>query len=224
MIEKLKYDSSTGLIPAIIQDSKTKYILMHAFMNEESFRITKETKKVTFFSRSRQALWTKGETSGNFLELISWSTDCDQDTILIQVKPLGPTCHLGSKSCFNSESAKLEMNFTIAATESQTPKLKYDNNLDLSFLIELEKVIDDRFTNKSLKKSYVSSLIESGLDKIIQKVGEEAIETVISAKNSDQKEFIYESADLLFHLLVLLRAKSTSLNDIIIELKSRQKK
>ncbi len=202
-IESLNFDSTTNLIPAIIQDSKTDKILMHAYMNLESLQITLKTKKVTFFSRSRNSLWTKGETSGNFLNLVSISTDCDQDTLLIQANPEGPTCHLGSESCFKIESSG-----------------------DINFLKELDFIIDDRFNPKnrnteSNKKSYIQSLIDSGLDKIIQKVGEEAVETVIAAKNQDSKEFIYESADLVFHLMVLLKAKGLSLKDIAKELKSR---
>lgn len=201
MNANLKFDTTTGLIPAIVQDSSTGKILMQAYMNQESFNLTLETKKLTFFSRSRNQLWTKGETSGNFLELVSWSTDCDQDSLLFQAKPQGPTCHLGTESCFG-----------------ETPAFN-----DYVFIKKLEGIIDQRFSDRSDKKSYVKSLIESGLDKIIQKVGEEAIETVIAAKNPDDKEFVYETADLIFHLLVLLRAKKIPLKTILDELEKRHK-
>jgi phosphoribosyl-AMP cyclohydrolase / phosphoribosyl-ATP pyrophosphohydrolase len=234
-IKNLAFDSKTKLIPAIVQDSETKVILMHAYMNQESLKLTLKTNKVTFYSRSRQALWTKGETSGNFLNLVSITTDCDQDTLLIQAQPEGPTCHLGTTSCFDSKDSYIKSSAKIkkSSLKENNSKFKKENkktnNLnnrlsdDLTFLSDLEAVINDRFENKKSKKSYINSLIKSGLDKIIQKVGEEATETVIAAKNKDKKEFIYESSDLLFHLLVLLRAKNSSLSDLISELKRRNK-
>ncbi len=200
MTHSLTFDASTGLIPAIVQDAQTKEILMQGYMNQESFEKTLLSKKITFFSRSRQKLWTKGETSGHYLELVSWSTDCDQDSLLFQVHPSGPTCHLGTKSCF-AESV--------------------DNSL--LFLNDLEGIIAQRFADGDTK-SYVSSLVEAGLDKIAQKVGEEAVETVIAAKNENREEFKNEAADLLFHYLVLLKAKDTSLEQIVSVLKGRNSK
>lgn len=242
-IDKLNFDSKTGLIPAVVQDSTSNKILMHAYMNIESLQITLKTKKVTFFSRSRNSIWTKGETSGNYLNLVSIDTDCDLDTLLIQARPEGPTCHLGTQSCFENKntiylnSIHSETNNTLDSNSPHPNDLKTIE--DLIFLNKLESIIENRFNNKtgsnldntdlktsnneSTKKSYVQLLKESGLDKIIQKVGEEAIETVIAAKNNDSKEFIYEASDLVFHLMVLLKFKNLSLSDITNELKSRHK-
>ncbi|MBX7231246.1 MAG: bifunctional phosphoribosyl-AMP cyclohydrolase/phosphoribosyl-ATP diphosphatase HisIE [Bdellovibrionales bacterium] len=181
------------LLPVIVQDIETKSVLMLAYMNETAWQKTVVTGKVTFFSRKRQKLWTKGETSGNYLEHISAHLDCDQDTILLTARPLGPTCHRGTRTCFDGD-------------ESQKAS-------SLFFFDELQKIIEFRF-KKLPKKSYITSLIESGLDRMIQKVGEEAIETVIAAKNLDRENLIAESADLLFHLMVMLQAKGISLFEI----------
>jgi phosphoribosyl-ATP pyrophosphohydrolase/phosphoribosyl-AMP cyclohydrolase len=192
--------SAHGLIPAIIQDSETKNVLMLGYMNEESLQKTIETQKVTFFSRSKQRLWTKGEESGNFLNLVSIKNDCDGDTLLIQAKPVGPTCHTGADTCW------------------QEP-----NNPEYGFISDLEKTIKTRRENADSEKSYVASLFEKGINKIAQKVGEEAVEVVIEAKDNNDHLFLDESADLLFHYLILLQAKGFQLNDVVNVLKGRQK-
>lgn len=198
---KIDFNKNTdGLIPAIIQDATTKNVLMLGYMNQEAFDKTQETKKVTFFSRSKQRLWTKGEESGNFLELVSIKNDCDQDTLLISVRPVGPTCHTGSDTCWNEE-----------------------NTSNFGFFSELENVIKQRRTASDGSSSYVASLFEKGINKIAQKVGEEAVETVIEAKDDNDELFLYESADLLFHYLILLQAKGFTLKDIEAELIKRQK-
>ncbi|WP_163400905.1 bifunctional phosphoribosyl-AMP cyclohydrolase/phosphoribosyl-ATP diphosphatase HisIE [Flavobacterium fluviatile] len=192
--------SAHGLIPAIIQDSETKNVLMLGYMNEESLQKTIETQKVTFFSRSKQRLWTKGEESGNFLNLVSIKNDCDGDTLLIQAKPVGPTCHTGADTCW------------------QEP-----NSDNYGFISQLENTIKTRRENADSEKSYVASLFEKGINKIAQKVGEEAVEVVIEAKDNNDDLFLSESADLLFHYLILLQAKGYQLNDVIEVLKKRQK-
>lgn len=194
---EIKYNSH-GLIPAVIQDAQTKTVLMLGYMNEESIQKTKDTKKVTFFSRSKQRLWTKGEESGNFLNLVSIKNDCDNDTLLILVIPEGPTCHKGTDTCWEEENAS-----------------------SLGFLSELEDIISQRKENATGDTSYVASLFEKGINKIAQKVGEEAVETVIEAKDANDDLFLNESADLLFHYLILLQAKGYKLNDIVSVLKSR---
>lgn len=196
---KIKYDQN-GLVPAIIQDAITKNVLMLGYMNEASYQKTLETKKVTFFSRSKQRLWTKGEESGNFLNLVDIKNDCDSDSLLIQVNPVGPTCHTGTDTCWKEE-----------------------NNSSYGFLSVLEDVIAERVANKDTKKSYVASLFSKGINKVAQKVGEEAVETVIEAMDNNDELFLYESADLLFHYLMLLQAKGFTLKDIEKELKGRQK-
>jgi phosphoribosyl-ATP pyrophosphohydrolase/phosphoribosyl-AMP cyclohydrolase len=192
--------SAHGLIPAIIQDSETKNVLMLGYMNEESLQKTIETQKVTFFSRSKQRLWTKGEESGNFLNLVDIKNDCDGDTLLIQAKPVGPTCHTGADTCWQEE-----------------------NKENYGFLSSLENTIKTRRENADSEKSYVASLFEKGINKIAQKVGEEAVEVVIEAKDDNDDLFLSESADLLFHYLILLQAKGFQLNDVIDVLKKRQK-
>ena len=192
--------SAHGLIPAIIQDSETKSVLMLGYMNAESYQKTLDTKKVTFFSRSKQRLWTKGEESGNFLNLVDIKNDCDKDTLLIQVKPEGPTCHTGSDTCWQKS-----------------------NNQEYGFLSKLENTIKTRRENADSEKSYVASLFKLGINKIAQKVGEEAVEVVIEAKDDNDDLFLDESADLLFHYLILLQAKGFILNDVVQVLKNRQK-
>ncbi len=192
--------NTDGLIPAIIQDSETKTVLMLGFMNAEAYQKTVETKKVTFYSRTKQRLWTKGEESGNFLNLIDIKNDCDNDTLLIQVKPEGPTCHKGTDTCWADE-----------------------NKADYGFISNLEDTIQLRRENADSEKSYVASLFKLGMNKIAQKVGEEAIEVVIEAKDDNDDLFLSESADLLFHYLILLQAKGFKLNDVVEVLKSRQK-
>ncbi|MFV8343230.1 bifunctional phosphoribosyl-AMP cyclohydrolase/phosphoribosyl-ATP diphosphatase HisIE [Flavobacterium sp. XS2P39] len=192
--------NTDGLIPAIIQDSETKTVLMLGFMNAEAYQKTVDTKKVTFYSRTKQRLWTKGEESGNFLNLIDIKNDCDNDTLLLQVKPEGPTCHKGTDTCWADE-----------------------NKADYGFISNLEDTIQLRKENADSEKSYVASLFKLGINKIAQKVGEEAIEVVIEAKDNNDDLFLSESADLLFHYLILLQAKGFKLDDVVEVLKSRQK-
>ena len=197
---KVDFSKGDGLVPVIVQDNKTKNVLMLGYMNQEALTKTIETKKVTFFSRSKQRLWTKGEESGNFLNLIHISNDCDYDSIIVKVDPLGPTCHKGTGTCWGE-----------------------DNDLNtLQFLDNLENTISDRI-NKNDTKSYVSSLVKSGINKVAQKVGEEAVEVVIEAMDNKDNLFLSESADLLFHYLVLLQSKGYKLKDIIEILKERAK-
>ena len=191
--------STDGLIPAIIQDSKTQKILMLGYMNEGAFQKTEMEKRVTFFSRSKNRLWTKGEESGNFLEVNEISIDCDKDAILIKANPLGPVCHTGADTCFD------------------------EKNTSNSFLWELETIIAKRKLDPS-EQSYVSSLFGKGINKIAQKVGEEAVELVIEAKDSNNELFKNEAADLLFHYLILLSAKGFSLRDIESVLELRHSK
>lgn len=192
--------SAHGLIPAIIQDNETKSVLMLGYMNAEAYQKTIDTQKVTFYSRSKQRLWTKGEESGNFLNLVSIKNDCDDDTLLIQVNPVGPTCHNGTDTCWAEE-----------------------NKSDYGFISNLESTIKVRRENADSEKSYVASLFEKGINKIAQKVGEEAVEVVIEAKDDNDDLFLSESADLLFHYLILLQAKGFQLQDVVNVLKSRQK-
>nr|WP_294906086.1 bifunctional phosphoribosyl-AMP cyclohydrolase/phosphoribosyl-ATP diphosphatase HisIE [uncultured Lacibacter sp.] len=185
-----------GLLPAIIQDYKTSKVLMLGFMNEDAFKKTEEEGKVTFYSRSKQRLWTKGEESGNFLMVKQVLLDCDQDTLLIKAEPQGPTCHTGADTCWSEK-----------------------NHSD-DFLMYLEEIIELR--RKSTDgKSYVKSLFDKGINKIAQKVGEEATEIVIEAKDNNEELFLGEAADLMFHFIVLLRAKNVSLQDVIYVLKER---
>lgn len=190
--------SIDGLIPVIIQDCKTNIVLMLGYMNEEAFQKTKAEKRVTFYSRSKNRLWTKGEESGNFLEVDQVLLDCDQDTILIKASPKGVVCHTGADTCFN---------------EVNKP----------NFLYQLEETIRKRKSNPT-QGSYVSSLFSKGLNKIAQKVGEEAVELVIEAKDDNDELFVNEAADLLFHYLILLSAKGLSINDIINLLYKRSEK
>jgi phosphoribosyl-ATP pyrophosphohydrolase/phosphoribosyl-AMP cyclohydrolase len=189
--------AADGLLPAIIQDVNTRTVLMLGYMNEEALTKTQESGNVTFYSRTKKRLWTKGEESGNFLELVSIKEDCDQDTLLIQVKPKGPTCHKGSDTCWDSK-----------------------NESSFGFLSELEATIKSRKENNN-EESYVASLFRKGINKIAQKVGEEAIETVIEAKDDNEELFLNESADLLFHYMILLQAKGYTLTDIVSVLEDR---
>lgn len=191
---------SNGLVPTIIQDARTKNVLMLGYMNAEALNKTQETGKVTFFSRSKNRLWTKGEESGNFLNLVDIKNDCDNDSLLISVHPVGPTCHKGTDTCWEEE-----------------------NNSNFGFFSELEATIEQRRTAADGEKSYVASLFEKGINKIAQKVGEEAVETVIEAMDNNDELFLYESADLLFHYLMLLQAKGFTLKDIEAELMKRKK-
>ena len=196
----IAFDKFTdGLVPAIIQDAKTLKVLMLGYMNEEAFKMTVETGRVTFFSRSKSRLWTKGEESGNFLDLVAHHLDCDNDAILFKVNPVGPVCHTGADTCWN------EVN------ESE------------NFLVYLESIIEQRKTVND-GSSYVKSLFEKGINKIAQKVGEEAVELVIEAKDNDKDKFLNEGADLLFHYLLLLNSKGHTLEEVIAILKQRHQK
>ncbi|NOR29138.1 MAG: bifunctional phosphoribosyl-AMP cyclohydrolase/phosphoribosyl-ATP diphosphatase HisIE [Lutibacter sp.] len=190
--------NENGLVPAIIQDVATKNVLMLGYMNAEAFAKTSETKKVTFFSRNKNRLWTKGEESGNFLNVVSIKNDCDNDTLLIEVNPVGPTCHKGTDTCWGEY-----------------------NKPSFGFLSELEDVIKSRREAADSEKSYVASLFKKGINKIAQKVGEEAVEIVIEAKDNNDDLFLNEGADLLFHYLILLQAKGYTLKDIVQVLEGR---
>lgn len=196
-IDYKKY--ADGLVPAIIQDNHTNKVLMLGFMNEAAFLKTNETKKVTFYSRSKKRLWTKGEESGNYLKLKSIALDCDQDALLIKVSPVGPVCHKGTDTCWGE-----------------------DNVADFGFISKLENIIESRKNTARSEDSYVASLFEKGINKIAQKVGEEAVEVVIEAKDSNDDLFLSESADLLFHYLILLNAKGYAINNVIDVLKNRE--
>ena len=194
---EINFEKMGGLVPAIIQDADTAKVLMLGFMNREAYEKTLETGKVTFFSRTRQRLWTKGEESGNFLHLVSLSVDCDQDTLLIQAHPEGPVCHTGTDTCWGEK-----------------------NERPVLFLQELQDFIRTRHTEMP-EGSYTTSLFRSGINKMAQKVGEEAVETVIEACNGTDDRLIYESADLIYHLIVLLTSKGYGIEDIARELKVR---
>ena len=195
----INFEKSDGLVPCIVQDNTTLQVLMLGYMNQEAVDKTIQTNKVTFFSRSKNRIWVKGEESGNFLEMKSISVDCDNDTILIKAEPIGPTCHTGSKTCWNEEETT---GFGVVS--------------------RLEAVISDRINNPS-EKSYVSDLVSRGINKVAQKVGEEGVEVVIEALGTDDNLFLNESADLLFHYLILLQAKGFKMNDVLTVLKGREK-
>ncbi len=195
---KIDFDKMGGLVPAIIQDAVTKNVLMLGFMNEEAYQKTIDTKKVTFWSRTRNCLWTKGETSGNYLNLVDIRLDCDNDTLLVKVHPQGPTCHLGTDTCWGE-----------------------DNSLNpILFLPELQNFIDKRHQEMP-ENSYTTSLFKKGINKMAQKVGEEATETIIEATNGTNEQLVYESSDLLYHLIVMLTAKGLSIEDVASELIKR---
>lgn len=194
----INFDKGNGLIPAVIQDNNTLQVLMVGYMNEEALKKTEKEKIVTFFSRSKNRLWTKGETSGNYLHVAGISIDCDNDTLLIKVNPDGPTCHTGSTSCFGEESAK-------------------------GFIYKLEQVISERIDN-NVEGSYTNKIFRKGINKTAQKVGEEAVELIIEAKDNNQDLFINEAADLLYHILILLKAKEVRFTEIEECLKNRHNK
>ena len=201
LTNQIDFEKGEGLVPAIIQDVKTQKVLMLGYMNKESYEKTIETGKVTFFSRSKQRLWTKGEESGNFLNLKDLSLDCDNDTLLIKVAPVGPVCHKGTDTCW--------------AEENQASSI--------DFLLQLQQVINERKKNLS-EKSYTASLFNKGINKIAQKVGEEAVELVIEAKDDNKDLFMGEAADLMFHYLVLLAAKDYKLEEVVSLLVERHSK
>ena len=194
---ELNFEKMNGLLPAIIQDNDTQKVLMLGFMNKEAYEKTIETGQVTFYSRTKKRLWTKGEESGNFLNVVSIKADCDQDTLLVMVHPVGPVCHLGTDTCWGEK-----------------------NEQDVMFLKTLQDFIDKRY-DEMPEGSYTTSLFKSGVNKMTQKVGEEAVETVIEACNGTDERLIYESADLLYHLIVLLTSKGYRIEDIARELKER---
>ena len=194
---ELDFGKMNGLIPAIIQDNYTQKVLMLGFMNEEAYNKTVETGKVTFFSRTKNRLWTKGEESGNFLYVVSIASDCDNDTLLIKANPAGPVCHTGADTCWGEK-----------------------NEQDIMFLKELQDFIDKRHEEMP-EKSYTTSLFKSGVNKMAQKVGEEAVETVIEACNGTDERLIYEGADLLYHLIVLLTSKGYRIENLARKLKER---
>jgi phosphoribosyl-AMP cyclohydrolase / phosphoribosyl-ATP pyrophosphohydrolase len=193
--KKLDFEKSNGLIPCVVQDADTEKVLMLAFMNAEALDKTKREKRVTFYSRSKQRLWTKGESSGNYLELVKIIPDCDGDTLLIKARPKGPVCHTGSDTCFNESNKRQGIEF-------------------------LEDVIQDRKKNPK-SGSYTNKLLNSGINKVAQKVGEEAVELIIEAKDNNRQKFVGEAADLMYHYLVLLAAKDILLSDVVKVLRER---
>ncbi|MBP3717281.1 MAG: bifunctional phosphoribosyl-AMP cyclohydrolase/phosphoribosyl-ATP diphosphatase HisIE [Paludibacteraceae bacterium] len=195
---KPDFDKMGGLVPAIIQDADTRKVLMLGFMNEEAFNKTVETKKVTFYSRTRQKLWTKGETSGNFLNMVSMAIDCDNDTLLVQVHPVGPVCHTGTDTCWGDT-----------------------NTADLNFLSSLQDLIEARKAEMP-EGSYTTKLFADGVNRMAQMVGEEALSTLISATHGTDEQVISESADLLYHLMVLLSSKNLRIDDVVAELHKRR--
>jgi phosphoribosyl-ATP pyrophosphohydrolase/phosphoribosyl-AMP cyclohydrolase len=193
----INFSKQDGLVPCVVQDVKTLRVLMLGYMNEEAYQKTLREKRVTFFSRSKQRLWTKGETSGNFLHLADIAIDCDNDTLLIKVNPEGPVCHTGADTCFDEKNERWD-------------------------LTTLEQIIQDRKNNPT-QASYTTSLLQKGINKVAQKVGEEAVELIIEAKDNNKELFLNEAADLMYHYLVLLTAKNYSLDDVLAVLKERQK-
>ncbi len=200
----MDFKKLNGLIPAIIQDASTDTVLMLGFMNAEALEKTREEGKVTFFSRTKNRLWTKGEESGNFLNVVEIFEDCDQDTLLIKVNPVGPVCHTGSDTCFNEKNK--------ASLDSE----------GISFISQLQQLIHTR-KEEMPKGSYTTSLFEAGINKIAQKVGEEAVELVIEAKDNNDELFLNEAADLLYHLLVLLTAKGKDIAEVSAVLEKRHR-
>lgn len=200
MIQQIDFNKMDGLVPAIIQDASTKNVLMLGFMNEEAYQKTLELKKVTFFSRTKQRLWTKGEESGNFLDVVDIKLDCDNDTLLVMVHPQGPTCHTGTDTCWGDKN---EAN-------------------PLLFLSELQDFIETRYKEMP-EGSYTTSLFKDGINRMAQKVGEEALEAVIEACNGTNERLIYEGSDLFYHLIVLLTSKGLRIEDLANELQQRHK-
>ena len=200
-IQLIDFAKGDGLVPVIAQDVDTGKVLMLGYANEEAIEKSVESGNLTFFSRSKQRLWTKGEESGHFLTLIDMMLDCDQDTILAKVKPVGPVCHTGTDTCWGEKN---ELN-------------------TFAFLLKLEQVIEERKSHFNVKQSYVASLFAEGINKIAQKVGEEAVELIIEAKDDNESLFLGEAADLLFHYLILLQAKGHRLDDVVHVLKQRHK-
>lgn len=196
---KLDFEKLGGLVPAVVQDEDTSKVLMVGFMNEEAYQATLKTGKVTFYSRTKQRLWVKGETSGHFLDVVRILVDCDQDTLLVKARPNGPVCHTGADTCFGEK-----------------------NKEDIYFLKYLQDFIDKR-RQEMPEGSYTTSLFTRGVNRMAQKVGEEAVETVIEATNGTEERFIYEASDLVYHLIVLLTSKGLRLEDLARELRNRHK-
>ncbi|NRA84711.1 MAG: bifunctional phosphoribosyl-AMP cyclohydrolase/phosphoribosyl-ATP diphosphatase HisIE [Gammaproteobacteria bacterium] len=196
-IDQLDWEKVNQLLPVIVQDATSGKVLMLGYMNKEALAKTLELNQVTFYSRTKERLWTKGESSGNFLEVKDISQDCDNDTLLIMANPIGPTCHLGTQSCFADS-----------------------DGFSLDFISQLDGVIDDRFINRD-NNSYTSSLFDSGVKRMAQKVGEEGVEVALAAATNDREELVNESSDLLYHLLVLLRSQAVPLTEVIDNLKQR---
>ena len=195
---QINFKKLNGLVPCVVQDASTRVVLMLGYMNEEAFMKTVSERRVTFFSRSKQRLWTKGETSGNFLEYLDMTLDCDQDTLLIKVRPKGPVCHTGADTCFGEQNQPRGLEF-------------------------LSAIIDERKRNPK-SGSYTNNLLDAGINKVAQKVGEEAIELVIEAKDNNKSLFLNEGADLMYHFMVLLAAKGYSLDDVTTILRQRHSK
>ncbi len=203
-MKNIDFTKGNGLVPAIVQDADTRVVLMLGYMNQEALTMTETSGMVTFYSRSKDRIWTKGEESGNYLRLVEVRADCDRDALLIKAKPSGPVCHRGTDTCWEET-----------------------NENRLGFLEQLEEVISNRQQeagSEDRKGSYVVSLFQEGINKIAQKVGEEAVETIIEAKDADKTRFLNESADLLFHFMVLLRAKGHGLSDVVSVLEGRHQK
>jgi phosphoribosyl-AMP cyclohydrolase / phosphoribosyl-ATP pyrophosphohydrolase len=199
-MKELDFEKGRGLVPAVVQDADSLQVLMVGYMNAEALDRTRESGRVVFYSRSKGRLWTKGEESGNFLEVASLEADCDGDALLVRARPRGPTCHLGTVSCFGTEDAP-----------------------GLGFLAKLQRVIEARKSAPAGSESYVRSLLAAGLDRIAQKVGEEAVETVIASKNADPEALRSEASDLLFHLMVLLASRGLSLEEVAETLRARHR-
>jgi len=209
-LDNIKYNEK-GLVPAVVQDANTREVLMVAYMNKEALHKTIETKRAWFYSRKRQKLWQKGETSGNFLEVKNIYYDCDEDTLLLQVVPKGPACHTGNYSCFYR--SLLDNQRSAVEDEVKNP---------LGILKELVDIIDSRFAQKP-EGSYIAKLYEGGKERILKKVGEEACEVIIASMSKNKAETIYETADLLFHLLIALRFDNITIEEVMAELKRRRK-
>ncbi len=206
----INFDKNQGLVPAIIQDADTRQVLMLGYMNQEAYDITVKTGKVTFWSRSRQAIWTKGETSGNFLTVVDIKNDCDNDTLLIRVHPAGPVCHTGTDTCWGEENTPLPA----------TGDASRNNANPLLFLSELQDFIEERHRLMP-EGSYTTSLFRDGLNRMAQKVGEEALELVIEAVNGTDERMIYEGSDMLYHLIVLMTSKGMRIEQMAAELAER---
>lgn len=205
---EIDFNKMQGLIPAIIQDAKTRQVLMLGYMNQQAYDLTVQTGKVTFWSRTRETIWTKGETSGNYLNVVDIKNDCDNDTLLIRVNPVGPVCHTGTDTCWGEKNEPLP---TTASTNTDNPLL---------FLSELQDFIEERHRQMP-EGSYTTSLFRDGLNRMAQKVGEEALELVIEAVNGTDERMIYEGSDMLYHLIVLLASKGMRIEQMAQELMLR---